>query len=119
MKFKITLILCYLISLLKMISYLYVQGLELTTPILDKVSLDWEVPEVLLPLSQLWILSTSLPVLYTKPSQLSPASSTNGFTTKNFLTKLVRLHYIFIQVKLFHIACLVFCNCTKSYAQQY
>uniref|UniRef100_A0A1B6DBB8 TLDc domain-containing protein n=1 Tax=Clastoptera arizonana TaxID=38151 RepID=A0A1B6DBB8_9HEMI len=65
------------------------QGLELTTPILDKISPDWEVPDAILPLSQVWILSTSLPSLYTKPSQQSPSSSTNGFTSKTFIAKLL------------------------------
>lgn len=67
------------------------QGLELTTPVLEKAPCPWEAPQPLLPVSQVWILSTSLPPLYTRPSHLSPSGSTNGFTAQSFLAKILDL----------------------------
>ncbi|KAG8241569.1 hypothetical protein J6590_084162 [Homalodisca vitripennis] len=65
------------------------QGLELTTPVLEKAPTPWDKTQPLLPVSQVWILAATLPPLYTKPSHLSPTSSTNGFSMQNYLAKIV------------------------------
>ncbi|XP_046682755.1 uncharacterized protein LOC124369080 [Homalodisca vitripennis] len=67
------------------------QGLELTTPVLEKAPTPWDKTQPLLPVSQVWILAATLPPLYTKPSHLSPTSSTNGFSMQNYLAKILDL----------------------------
>uniref|UniRef100_A0A1B6FL81 TLDc domain-containing protein n=1 Tax=Cuerna arida TaxID=1464854 RepID=A0A1B6FL81_9HEMI len=67
------------------------QGLELTTPVLEKAPTPWDKTQPLLPVSQVWILAATLPPLYTKPSHHSPTSSTNGFSMQNYLAKILDL----------------------------
>ncbi|XP_054280121.1 uncharacterized protein LOC129005898 [Macrosteles quadrilineatus] len=68
------------------------QGLELTTPVLEKAPAPWDKPKPLLPVSQVWILACTLPALFTKPQHHSPAiSSNNGFCTKNYLARILDL----------------------------
>lgn len=68
------------------------QGLELTTPVLEKAPAPWEKSQPLLPVSQVWMLAATLPPLFTKPTHHSPTSSTagNGFCMQNYLAKIVR-----------------------------
>lgn len=47
----------------------------------------------LLPLSQVWILSTTLPALYTQPI-LHSKPTPNCFNTQNFLSKFVSFYLI-------------------------
>lgn len=67
------------------------QGLELTTPVLEKAPAPWEKSQPLLPVSQVWMLAATLPPLFTKPTHHSPTSSTagNGFCMQNYLAKIV------------------------------
>ncbi|CAH0391608.1 unnamed protein product [Bemisia tabaci] len=60
--------------------------LELTTPVLEKSSPLDETPQPLLPLSQVWLLTTTLPPLYTRPTLTSPSINTS-FSAQNFLAK--------------------------------
>ena len=77
-----------------------VQGLELTTPVLDKsftftTSSSGDNSSVSLPLSQVWLLATSLPPLFTKPQQLTPSTSSNGITSQSSHLILVKMVWIF------------------------
>ncbi|KAL1130002.1 hypothetical protein AAG570_012945 [Ranatra chinensis] len=66
-------------------------GIELSTPVLDQVCENCESAssKPLLPVSQVWLLATSLPQLYTKPSQRSSPLCTNmTVTTKLCVAKL-------------------------------
>ncbi|XP_075219467.1 uncharacterized protein LOC142323560 [Lycorma delicatula] len=65
--------------------------LELSTPVLEKTFLSASDKQPLLPVSQVWILSTTLPSVYTRPSHISPSVSNNGFNTQNFLSKILDL----------------------------
>ncbi|KAK6636400.1 hypothetical protein RUM43_010061 [Polyplax serrata] len=72
------------------------KGLELTTPVLEKSfsyvsSSSGDSTSVSLPLSQVWLLATSLPALYTKPQQLSPCSASNGMTSQGSHHLLVKM----------------------------
>lgn len=68
-------------------------GLELSTPVLER---DFVFPSSgnqeidILPVSKVWLLSLSLPLLYTKPTQhpLSPSTSFNGLSSQTFLAKM-------------------------------
>jgi hypothetical protein len=71
-----------------------VQGLELDTPVLER---DIVFPASenkendMLPVSEVWLLSSSLPLFYTKPSQHhSPSGSSNGLSSQAFIAKMVR-----------------------------
>lgn len=64
------------------------QDLELTTPVLEKENEFKAEKNPLLPLSQVWILSTTLPALYTQPI-LHSKPTPNCFNTQNFLSKFV------------------------------
>ncbi|EEB12701.1 conserved hypothetical protein [Pediculus humanus corporis] len=71
-------------------------GLELTTPVLDKsftftTSSSGDNSSVSLPLSQVWLLATSLPPLFTKPQQLTPSTSSNGITSQSSHLILVKM----------------------------
>jgi len=69
-------------------------GLELSTPVLER---DFAFPASgnqesdILPVSEVWLLSTSLPLLYTKPSKhpLSHSVSCNGLSSQTFLAKML------------------------------
>jgi hypothetical protein len=70
-----------------------IQGLELDTPVLEKDILfptSENKENDILPVSEVWLLSSSLPLLYTKPSlHHSPSSSSNGLSSQTFLSKMV------------------------------
>jgi hypothetical protein len=74
----------------------FIQGLELGTPVLERdivfPSSDNKESDIL-PVSEVWLLSSSLPLLYTKPSQHphSPSGLSNGFSSQAFLAKMVCL----------------------------
>jgi hypothetical protein len=73
-------------------------GLELSTPVLEK---DFAFPSSgnqesdILPVSEVWLLSSSLPLLYTKPSHhpLSSSASCNGLSSQAFLAKMLGSNY--------------------------
>lgn len=67
------------------------QDLELSTPVLEKNFLTSCDKQPLLPVSQVWILSTTLPSTYTRPSHISPSASNNGLTAQNFISKILDL----------------------------
>lgn len=66
----------------------------MTTPVLEKENEFKAEKNPLLPLSQVWILSTTLPALYTQPI-LHSKPTPNCFTTQNFLSKFVSFKLIF------------------------
>lgn len=66
----------------------------MTTPVLEKENEFKAEKNPLLPLSQVWILSTTLPALYTQPI-LHSKPTPNCFTTQNFLSKFVSFKQIF------------------------
>lgn len=71
------------------------QGLELSTPVLEK-NLSFTTnssgdSSVSIPLSQVWLLATSLPALYTRPQQLSPSGTSNGSATQSTHLILVKM----------------------------
>lgn len=69
-------------------------GLELDTPVLERdivfPSSDNQDSDIL-PVSEVWLLSSSLPLLYTKPSQHphSPSCLSNGFSSQAILAKML------------------------------
>ncbi|XP_063220459.1 uncharacterized protein LOC134529867 isoform X2 [Bacillus rossius redtenbacheri] len=65
-------------------------GLELTTPVLDR-ELKFEHDEnVMLPLSEVWLLSTSLPEVFTRPSEHhTPTTSAISMSASYFISKLI------------------------------
>lgn len=72
----------------------------MTTPVLEKsFSFTSSSPggnaNIYLPLSQVWLLATSLPPLYTKPQHLSPSTSSNGLTLQTSHLFLVKMVIIF------------------------
>lgn len=69
------------------------QGMELSTPVLEKnIDVDSKGP-YLLPVSQVWLLATSLPPLYTMPSQHPNGSSSptqpNCMSAQSLIAKMV------------------------------
>ncbi|KAJ9588920.1 hypothetical protein L9F63_017798 [Diploptera punctata] len=65
-------------------------GLELNTPVLEKDLTFPEARDDMLPLSEVWLLSLSLPALYIQPSQHhSPTNSSNGLTSQTFIAKML------------------------------
>lgn len=72
----------------------------MTTPVLEKENVFKAEKNPLLPLSQVWILSTTLPALYTQPI-LHSKPTPNCFNTQNFLSKFVSFFYIYILVIFF------------------
>lgn len=75
------------------ITILLEQGLELSTPVLEKnVNPDTRGP-YLLPVSQVWLLATSLPALFTMPSQHPNGSSSptqpNCLSAQSLIAKMV------------------------------
>ena len=74
----------------------FMQGLELNTPILERdivfPSSDNQESDIL-PVSEVWLLSSSLPLLYTKPSEHphSPTGLSNGLSSQAILAKMVCL----------------------------
>jgi hypothetical protein len=75
----------------------FMQGLELNTPVLERdivfPSSDNKGKKDILPVSEVWLLSTSLPLLYAKPMQhpLAPSGSSNGLSSQAFVAKMVCL----------------------------
>nr|CAD7423627.1 unnamed protein product [Timema monikensis] len=65
-------------------------GLDLSTPVLEREPSFENDDNVMLPLSEVWLLATSLPLLFTKPSEHhSPDNLAAGLTSHNFVTKLL------------------------------
>ncbi|XP_023720002.1 uncharacterized protein LOC111871259 isoform X2 [Cryptotermes secundus] len=68
-------------------------GLELDTPVLERDILfptSENKENDILPVSEVWLLSSSLPSFYTKPSlHHSPSSSSNGLSSQTFLAKML------------------------------
>jgi hypothetical protein len=73
-------------SVIEKCPYSKPNDLELTTPVLEQENLFTTEKNPLLPLSQVWILSTTLPALYTQPI-LHSKPTPNCFNTQNFLSK--------------------------------
>lgn len=73
-------------SVIEKCPYSKPNDLELTTPVLEKENEFKAEKNPLLPLSQVWILSTTLPALYTQPI-LHSKPTPNCFNTQNFLSK--------------------------------
>lgn len=69
------------------------KDLELTTPVLEKseplTCADQQLHSML-PLSQVWILATTLPPLYTRPTQHSPPNG-NGAPHSSYFSKFLQL----------------------------
>lgn len=82
------------------INFNSLQDLELTTPVLEKETVFKAEKNPLLPLSQVWILSTTLPALYTQPI-LHSKPTPNCFNTQNFLSKFVSF-WLFLKKKKFN-----------------
>lgn len=69
------------------------KDLELTTPVLEKaepLSCKDQQLHSMLPLSQVWILATTLPPLYTRPTQHSPPNG-NGAPHSSYFSKFLQL----------------------------
>ncbi|KAK3927388.1 Restriction of telomere capping protein 5 [Frankliniella fusca] len=72
-------------------------GMELSTPVLEKnFDIDTKGP-YLLPVSQVWLLATSLPAIYTMPSQHPNGSSSptqhNGSCAQSLIAKMLGSTY--------------------------
>nr|CAD7602073.1 unnamed protein product [Timema genevievae] len=71
------------------------KGLDLSTPVLEREPSFENDDNVMLPLSEVWLLATSLPLLFTKPSEHhSPDNLAAGLTSHNFVTKLGQMFYL-------------------------
>ncbi|XP_026278855.1 uncharacterized protein LOC113206822 isoform X1 [Frankliniella occidentalis] len=73
------------------------EGMELSTPVLEKnFDIDTKGP-YLLPVSQVWLLATSLPAIFTMPSQHPNGSSSptqhNGSSAQSLIAKMLGSTY--------------------------
>lgn len=65
-------------------NFFRLQELELTTPVLEK-SPSFEIRQLLLPVSQVWLLATTLPQMYIEPT----IHHGSTYTAPTYFTKIV------------------------------
>ncbi|KAK7871707.1 hypothetical protein R5R35_013996 [Gryllus longicercus] len=63
-------------------------GLEASTPVLDEEP-DFSSDDILLPLSEVWLLAVSLPELYTRPSSSPTRATPNGLSPQSVIAKMM------------------------------